>query len=111
MFMTLNIDPRSDVSVRRLIHQLEFGKDMPREYPFEMNTTKFTELMSKYAPHINIFLYRKVKIFLDAFLLDICGINDIDDADWAATDRSKTGWYWRRVEFTETRGMCPQNNA
>lgn len=105
VFMTLNMNPRSDVSVRRLIHQLEFGTEMPRDYPFEMNTAKFTDLMSKYAAHINIFLYRKVEIFLNAFLRDICGIKeDARNTDWAATDRSQNGWYWRRVEFTETRG-------
>jgi len=105
VFMTLNMDPRSDVSVRRLIHQLEFGRDMPRDHPFELNTERFTELMSKYAAHINLFLYRKVQIFLDAFLGDVCGVKDVDDGDWAARDKSENGWYWRRVEFTETRGM------
>jgi len=37
LFLTLNMDPRSNSDVRRLIHQLEFGTQMPDDYPFEVN--------------------------------------------------------------------------
>jgi hypothetical protein len=105
LFMTLNQDPRSDPGVRRLVHQLEFGTEMPRDFPFERNTENFTQLMSKYAAHINIYLYRKVKIFLRAF----CEILGFDSSkkqkDWMQLDRTDESWLWRRVEFTETRGF------
>jgi len=105
VFMTLNQDPRSDPGVRRLVHQLEFGTEMQRHFPFERDTEKFTQLMSKYAAHINIYLYRKVKIFLRAF----CEIHGFSSGkkqkDWTQGDKTDESWLWRRVEFTETRGF------
>lgn len=74
VFLTVNPDARASPDVRRLIYRLEHGKDMPRDYPFERNTDVYTTLMNKYAPQVAIYLYRKVKIILRAFLTDICGI-------------------------------------
>jgi len=105
LFLTLNMEPRSDVHVRRLIHQLEYGTEMRHDFPYEYDTAKFTELMSKYAPQVAILLCQKAKIFMRAFLCDICGIPENEDrGDWTKADRSDNGWYWGRVEFTETRG-------
>lgn len=103
LFMTTNMDCRSWPDVRRLIHLLEHGTEMPRDLPYELDTERFTELMNKYAPHLSVYLCRKVKIFHRAFLTDICAISEVDESDdWS--DRLKHGWYWSRVEFTETRG-------
>jgi hypothetical protein len=71
-----------------------------------MDTDKFTEQMNKYAPQVSLFLCRKVRLFMRAFLGDICGIQDKEDSDdWSTRDRTENGWYWGRVEFTETRGI------
>jgi hypothetical protein len=105
LFLTVNMDPRAWPDVRRLIYKLENGKDMPQDEPFETNTEKFTNLMSKYAVHVSIYLCRKVKIFLRAFLTDVCRIPERQTtADWTKEDRTANGWFWQRVEFTETRG-------
>jgi hypothetical protein len=106
LFMTLNMEPRSSQDVRRLIHMLEFGTEMPRDYPYEHDANKFTEMMNKYAVQISLFLFLKTKIFLRAFLRDICGIPDNEpNGDWTQRDRNSTGWWWRRVEHTSTRGV------
>jgi hypothetical protein len=106
LFLTVNMDPRAWPDVRSLIYKLEYGKEMPRDDPFEKNTEAFTKLMSKYAPHIAVYLNRKVKIILRAFLTDICGIPEKEEsADWTLRDKSQNGWFWYRVEFTETRGV------
>ena len=103
VFLTCNLEPRSDIGVRRLIYQLEHGIEMPCDHPFDMDTANYTELMSKYAAHISIYLCRKVKIFMRAFL-DICGVQDKETCtDWSK--EANTGWSWGRVEFTETRGV------
>ena len=113
LFITLNMDPRAWPDVRKLIYKLEYGADseMDRNW-YELNTETFTALLDKYAPQICIYLCRKAKIFLRAFFCGICRIppsevgNDkVRDGDWLATDRFKNGWYWSRVEFTETRGV------
>ena len=84
---------------------------------FEKDTQKYTELMDKYALQISIYLSRKAKLFLRAFFTGICRIPPVEvnskcksflgksDGDWAVADRFKNGWYWTRVEFTETRGV------
>jgi len=110
IFLTLNMDCRSWFDTRQLLYKLENGTDMPRDHPFEVNTEKFTELMDKYAPQIAIYLCRKAKIFLRAFLGDICGIPEHeDDTDWTVGDRSEKGWWWGRVEYTESRGNYDKN--
>jgi len=106
VFLTMNMDPRANPEVRRLIYQLEYGTDMPQNHPFERDTETFTQLMSKYAAHVAVYLYRRSKIFLKAFLCDLCGVPDDEpDADWLKRDRTDNGWYWSRAEFTETRGV------
>jgi hypothetical protein len=107
LFLTLNMDTRAWPDVRQLVHRLEHGEDsaMDPDY-FEVSTDKYTELLDKYAVQISIYLHMKVKLFLSAFLVDICGVPENNvDADWQEQDRTKTGWYWGRVEFTETRGV------
>jgi len=74
LFVTINLDPRASPDVRRLIYNLEHGKDMEREEPFLKDRVEFTRLMSKYAVHMSIYLYRKVKIMMHKFFTKICGI-------------------------------------
>jgi len=97
LFLTLNQDPRACPDVRRLVYELEHGHEMPRDHPFEIDTERYTELMSKFAPQISIYLCRKVKIFLKAFLCDICGVpeDELKD-DWTQHNPTETGWYWAR---------------
>jgi len=60
--------------------------------------------MNKYAPQLEIYLYRKAKIVFKVFLTDICGIPEVEaKSDWTKQDRTKNGWFWYRVEFTESR--------
>jgi len=55
---------------------------------------------------VGIFLYRKVHIFLRASLTDICRIPHRDDVrNWTERERVDQGWWFSRVEFTETRGI------
>jgi len=76
LFLTIKLDPRAWPDVRRLVYQLEYGEEMPRDQGFEKDTTVFTKFMSKYAPQIAIYLYRKCHLFMKAFLCDICGIEE-----------------------------------
>lgn len=107
LFLTLNMDTRAWPDVRRLLYRLEHREDatMDPDY-FEVSTDKYIELLDKYAVQVSIYLHMKVKLFLRAFLIDICGVpkNDVD-GDWKKQDRTKTGLYWGRVEFTDIRGM------
>lgn len=106
LFLTLNNDPRSSYDTRALLYRLEHGDEMPPDHPYERNTERFTELMSRFAPQMAIYLCRKTKLFLRAFLGDICGIPEQEPTgDWTERDRLKDGYYWARVEFTETRGV------
>ena len=105
VFVTINLDPRASPDVRRLLFRLEHGKDMDRDEPFIKNTTEFTRLMNKYASFMAIYLYRKVKILMDVFFTKICGIPKKKVNDWRQQDITESGWYWGRVEFTETRGV------
>lgn len=106
LFMTINMDPRAWPDVRGLIYKLEHGADMPHDASFEKDTAEFTALMSKYAPHIAIYLNRKINIIIRAFLTDICGIPEKEPGgNWTDRDTTEIGWYWGRVEFTETRGV------
>jgi hypothetical protein len=106
VFMTVNLDVRASPDVRQLVYRLEHGKNMPRDHPFDKNTEAFTALLNKYAPQVNIYLYRKVKIFLRAFLTDVCGVPEKEPGgDWTSRDRTQNSWFWQRVEHTETRGM------
>jgi len=66
------------------------GQTVEREEPFNKNTAEFTKLASKYAPHLAIYLYRKVKIFVRAFLRDIRIIpHKEDSADWKKADTTE----------------------
>ena len=105
LFLTINMDPRAWPDVRRLIHKLEYGEEMPRDQHFEKNTTVFTELINKYAPQVAIYLYRKCHMIVRAFLCDICGIAERSTgSDFRKQDVTEVGWFWGRVEFSETRG-------
>ena len=106
IFMTINFDPRSDFGCRSLLFKLENGTEMPADHPYEMDTQRFTELVEKYSCQLSIYLYMKTKLFLKAFLCDICGIpeKEVDD-DWTKVDRISSGWYFSRVEHNETRGL------
>ena len=77
LFLTVNMDARAWPDVRQLIHELEFGVDVPfdKNWGFA-DSEQYTELMAKYGPQVSIYLCRKVKIFLRAFLHDICRCGD-----------------------------------
>lgn len=78
---------------------------MPKDHPFEMNTDKFTELSSKFAVFIMIYLSRKIEIFLRAFLIDVCGVAPKESIhDWSSTDRSALSYYFYRAEYGSVRG-------
>ena len=63
---------------------------MQRDEPFEKNTAEYTKLASKYAPHLTIYLYRKVKVIMKALFTDICGIPEKEsNADWTETDTTE----------------------
>lgn len=104
LFLTLNNSPRESYDTRLLLHKLEHGADAefdPNHY--ERNTERFTQLMNKYAPQVSVYLCRKTKMFLQAFLCDICGIQEKEpNGDWTRRDRLTEGYYWSRVEFTST---------
>jgi len=106
LFVAINLDPRASPDVRRLIYNLEHGKDMERDEPFLKDTVEFTRLMSKYAVHVSIYLYRKVKIIMHTFFTKICGIPEGEPKDdWAEQDTTETSWFRGHVEFTEMRGF------
>ena len=106
LFVTINLDPRASPDVRRLIYRLEHNKDMDRDEPFVKDTAEFTRLMSKYAAHVSVYLYRKVKILTRCFFAKICGIPEMEPIrDWTQRDQTENSWWWGRVEFTETRGV------
>ena len=106
LFITLNNDPRASYDTRALLYRLEHGDEMPRDHPYERNTEHFTQMMSRFAPQMAIYLCRKTKLFLKAFLCDICGIPEKEPSgDWTTRDQQNEGYYWARVEFTESRGV------
>jgi len=72
VFITLNMYARAWPDVRRHLYSLEYGEDaqMHRDC-FEMDTGKYTDLLDTYAVQVSIYLSRKVKIFLRAFLCDM----------------------------------------
>ena len=109
LFLTVNMDARAWPDVRQLIHELEFGVDVPfdKNWGFA-DSEQYTALMAKYGPQVSIYLCRKVKIFLRAFFQDICGVEMEKEnslKDWTTADRFETSWFWGRVEFTELRGV------
>ena len=106
LFMTINPEPRHSPDVRALIHSLHFpGKPIDPDWNFA-STEEFTELMSRYSPHVCVYLWRKTRIFLRAFLNDICRIPETEDcADWTSSDQSENSFFWFRTEFTSTRGF------
>ena len=74
------------------------------DHPYEQNTERYTELMSRFAPQMTIYLCRKTKMFLNAFLVDICGIVEKPPSgDWTKRDLLAEGYYWARVEFMQIR--------
>jgi len=80
---------------------------MPRDETFEKDTSIFMELLNKCAPQIAIYLYRKCHMIVRAFLCDICGIAEKETSnDFRNQDVTEVGWFWGRVEFTETRGVA-----
>lgn len=105
LFLMLNMDPRAWPDVRRLLYELEHGVEavIPNDY-FIKNAEEFTEVMNKFAPQVEIYLYRKAKIMLKAFLTDICGIPEVESSgDWTQQDKTDACWYWYRVEWTQYR--------
>ena len=90
LFMTINPEPRHSADIRQLIHSLHCPNEpFDREWTF-LSTEQFTELMSKYAPHVSVYLWRKTKIFMRAFLNDICRIPANEQSeDWMTIDKSK----------------------
>jgi len=107
VFITINLDPRASPDVKSLIYKLEHGINMPRDEPFMKDTAEFTKMMSKYAPQVSIYLYRKVKIMMRVFFTKICGIpeNEPVKTDWRQRDKTENGWFWGRVEHNESRGI------
>ena len=75
IFLTLNNDVRAWKGVRKLVFELENGESavMPPDH-FDKNNDKFTHLLEKYAVQLSVYLYWKTKLFLKAFLEDICQI-------------------------------------
>jgi hypothetical protein len=73
LFMTLNCDPRAWPDVRKLLFELNegAGKEMPEDY-YEVDTDKFTRLLDRYATQIAVYLNKRAKLFMRAFLCDIC---------------------------------------
>ena len=107
VFITLNNDPRACPDVRRLLYELEHGStaDMDPDW-YELDTAKFTELTSKYAAQLSIYLYKRAQLFLKAFLVDICHVSEKPSKNWKTDVDDNTGsYYFSRVEFTETRGL------
>ena len=106
LFVTLNNSPRDTYDTRLLLHKLEFGNDAvfdPNWY--EHNSERFTDLMNKHAVHMSVYLYMKTKLFLRAFFTDVCGVSETKPTDdWLGKDNLSAGYYWSRVEFTNTRG-------
>jgi hypothetical protein len=101
------MQPRSWKDVRRLLFELKEGSSvpMPEDY-FEDSTEKFTELLDRFAVQVAIYLSKKAELFMKTFF-EICGITEENSRKWTThpDDRTKTGWYWGRVEFTKTRGI------
>ena len=68
VFMTLNHDPRSTYDTRNLLYLLEHGEKMPADHPYERDNERFTDLMSRYAPQMDIYLFVKTKMFMQFVL-------------------------------------------
>jgi hypothetical protein len=62
--MTLNHDPRSSYDTRALLYLLEHGEKMPINHPYDRDTEHFTEIMSRYASQMNVYIYMKTKKFI-----------------------------------------------
>jgi hypothetical protein len=67
LFLTVNFEPRASPDVRELLYELEHGEPMPVDRPYDRNTDKYTELVSKFAVFVSIYLARKLKKNLRAF--------------------------------------------
>ena len=105
LFLTQNMEIRAWKDVSQLLHLLEYGTAMPADFKLEKDTNKFTELVSKHAAILNVYLYRKAKIFTEAYLHDICRIPRKESGDYTRGDQVNNGWCWSRVEWTESRGV------
>ena len=77
LFLTVNMDARSWPDDRILINELEYGPTVPfdRNWPYA-NSEEYTRLMAKFAPQVSIYLCNEVKIFLLAYLSDICEVEN-----------------------------------
>jgi len=107
LFITLNNSPRDTYDTRLLLHRLEHGSDVDfNANYYEQDVERFTNLMNRYAPQMSVYLYRKTRMFLKAFLCDICGVPEQEPSgDWMYRDRQEESYYWSRSEFTSTRGI------
>ena len=115
-FLTLNFDPRNDYHCRKLIWTLEHAKvnegklidtDFPENWRFE-STEHFSKMMDKHAVFVSMLMHHKFETFMDA-LCDICQIpqqQKLDDWAKRPPNCEDNGWYFARVEFTETRGVA-----
>lgn len=79
---------------------------MPSNY-FELNTNRFTTLLDKYATQMAVYVYKKAKLFINAFLVDTCRISKQDGTEDCthSQDRSEIGYFWSRAEWIKTRGQ------
>jgi hypothetical protein len=105
LFFTLNCDPRAWSDVRRLLYELNegAGKEMPPDY-YEYDMEKFM----RFATQVSVFLNKKSKLFIEAFLGDICRIpkNENRKDETHPVERTEHSWYWYRTEFTQIRGTA-----
>lgn len=113
LFSTYSVDCRNWLRTRQLLYKLEslsnssFGQpDFDTWYP---STEEWTGLVDKHAALLSDYLWRLFESFYRAFYCDVCGIPANNTCrDFAAVkDRSspELAWYWKRVEWTETRGL------
>ena len=96
LFLTISIDPRSAYDTRALLYQLEHGKEMPPDHPYKKNTQRITDLMSRFAPQLSIYLCWKTKMFLHALLCDTKQLA----GDWMKRAKVAEGYYWARDTWT-----------
>jgi hypothetical protein len=114
-FLTLNFDPRNDPHVRKLVWMLEHAPlthaQVEQQYDANWHfdsTEHFSQMIDKHAVFISMLMHHKFETFMDA-LCDICQIpkhQKLDDWSKRQPNCNDNGWYFSRVEFTETRGVA-----
>jgi hypothetical protein len=114
-FLTLNFDPRNDCHCRKLVWMLEHSwlkvEEVKEQYNEDWHfdsTEHFSAMMDKHAVFISMLMAHKFETFMDA-LCDVCQIPKHQKReDWTRRqeDSIENGWYFARVEFTETRGVA-----